>query len=316
MSCGRYSLVGLRPSQHRRYRAEAGVFRLACKSWSCSYCGPRKVKREIACCRRGMRLGRTRFITITSPSGEDAEVSYAELPKRFHRFIGRVQRRFGKLARVEYYAVIERQRRGAAHIHMVYRGPFIPQAWLSRAAEACGFGRVADIRKAPPNIANYLAKYLVKELSDPRVAPPRYFRRVRVSRGWSDWQPTVRERPFGDWWIVDAGVEHTALSAQRRGYLVVEATKQPEAPFQPDRVPRWFRPASLRDAHASRSSMPTAALMCTGSSAPGRAAAAGYFRRRHRFDRWARGTKPVSVAARRRATGKTGSLWDAGWAPG
>lgn len=243
MSCGRFSLVGLRPSQHPSYRAEACVLRLTCKSWACSYCGPRKVKREIARCRRGMRLGRVRFATLTSPGGEDAATSYDKLPERFHRLMARVVRRFG---RVEYYAVVEPQKRGAAHVHMVYRGPYIPQAWLSRAARECGFGTIADIRKAPPDIAGYLAKYLTKELSDPKAAPPRYFRRVRVSRGWSDWQAPSRERPYTEWWAVDAGVDHAALSAQRRGYLVVEATKLPETWFHPDRVPRWFRPAELR----------------------------------------------------------------------
>jgi hypothetical protein len=167
--------------------------------------------------------------------------------------MARLQRRFGRSVRIEYYAVVERQKRGAAHIHMVYRGPYIPQAWLSRAASECGFGSVADIRKAPPNIARYVAKYLTKELSDPKAAPPRYFRRVRVSRGWSDWRPPIREQPFTEWWAVDATVDHAAHSAQRRGYLVVEATNLPETRFHPGRVPRWFRPAELRQPGIMRS---------------------------------------------------------------
>jgi hypothetical protein len=154
---------------------------------------------------------------------------------------------------IEYFAVVERQKRGAAHVHMVYRGPYIPQAWLSRAAEDSGFGRVADIRKAPPNIAGYLAKYLVKDVADGVRSLPRYFRRVRVSRGWSDWRPPARERQYRDWWVVDARPEHAALSAQRRGFLVVQvASDRQEASFQPDRVPRWLRPSELRQAGALR----------------------------------------------------------------
>jgi hypothetical protein len=205
-----------------------------------------------------MRLGTVRFITLTAPGGEDTATSYAELPKRFHRLMARLQRKFGP---IEYYAVVERQKRGAAHIHMVYRGPYIVQVWLSRAARECGFGKIADIRKAPSNIARYLAKYLTKELSDPSAAPPRYFRRVRVSRHWSDWKPPVRERPFSDWWAVDAGVDQAALSAQRRGYLVVEATKLPETHFSPERVPRWIRPAELRQPEITRPRQPLAALL-------------------------------------------------------
>jgi hypothetical protein len=98
----------------------------------------------------------------------------------------------------------------------------------------------------------YLAKYLAKELRDPKAAPPRYFRRVRVSRGWSDWQAPTRERPYGEWWIVDARLDHAVLSAQRRGYLVVEAPNLPEPWFHPARVPRWLRPTELHQAGALR----------------------------------------------------------------
>jgi hypothetical protein len=136
-----------------------------------------------------MRLGFVRFATLTSPGGEDPETTYVEFPKRWHRLITPIRRTYGP---IEYYAVVERQLRGAAHIHIVYRGPYIPQKWLSRNARECSFGKVADIRKAPRNIARYLAKYLTKELADPKAAPPRYFRRVRVSQGWSDWRPGAR----------------------------------------------------------------------------------------------------------------------------
>ncbi len=305
MNCGRDSLVGLRATDRPGYRGEAGVFRRVCKRWACSRCGPRKVKREIARCRRGMQVGFVRFATFTSPGGEDAATSYAQFPKRWHRLMARIQRRFGP---IEYYAVVERQKRGAAHIHMVYRGPYIPQAWLSRAARECGFGRVVDIRKAPPNIANYLAKYLAKELADPKVAPPRYFRRVRVSQHWSDWKAPVRERPYEEWWMVNARPEHAALSAQRRGYLVVEVPKEPEEWFQPDRVPRWLRPSELRGGRM-RPDMHPAALALASSNPEGRDALQRYFRRRHRGDRWARGTEPVSSAVRRRLAGKTAPLW-------
>jgi hypothetical protein len=163
--CGRFSMVGLREPGVGG-RLEAGVFPLRCKLWRCANCGPRKRNREIARARRGMRLGRIRFVTITSPAREDGDTSFREFSKRWHRFQTRLQREFGRVVRVEYFAVVERQKRGAAHIHMVYRGPYIPQAWLSAAAKQAGFGKVADIRKAPPNVARYLAKYLTKELSD------------------------------------------------------------------------------------------------------------------------------------------------------
>ena len=88
--------------------------------------------------------GTYRFFTITSPGREDAETTYRELPRRWKRLHERIARRFG---RIEYVTVVEAQKRGAAHLHVVYRGRYIPQPWLSRAAAASGFGPIADIRR-------------------------------------------------------------------------------------------------------------------------------------------------------------------------
>lgn len=148
----------------------------------------------------GMSIGTCRFFTLTSPGTEDGDTSYEQFPERWKQFRMRVERRWG---RIEYIAVVERQKRGAAHVHVVYRGPFIPQQWLSRVAAECGFGRVADIRRSNPKLMRYLAKYLTKELSDPKAGPPRYFRRVRWSRGWCVWEKRSRAVPYNDWWILD-----------------------------------------------------------------------------------------------------------------
>ena len=129
------------------------------------------------------------------------------------------ERRFG---RIEYLGVVEPQKRGAAHIHVVYRGPFIPQQWLSRVAAECGFGKIADIRRSNPQLMHYLAKYLSKDLTDPAQKPPRYFRRVRWSSQWCVWGKRKREARWTDWWIADAVPIHAAIDAARRGYTVEE----------------------------------------------------------------------------------------------
>jgi hypothetical protein len=87
-----------------------------------------------------------------------------------------------------------------------------------------GFGRIADIRRPPRTIASYLAKYLAKELRDPTAKPPKYFRRVRWSRGWCPWQkPTPSSRPDA-WWIVYGLPAEAAISAVRLGYHLVALT--------------------------------------------------------------------------------------------
>ena len=211
--CGGFSLVGVEGGR-------CGVYPMRCKKWSCPVCGPHKVKKTLARTRAGMALGTCRFFTLTSPGGsEDADTSYAEFPARWKRFRMRVERRWG---RVEYLAVVERQKRGAAHVHVVFRGPYIPQQWLSRVAAECGFGRIADIRRSNPQLMRYLAKYLTKELSDPTAAPPRYFRRVRWSRGWCVWEKRGRSAQYPDWWIVDAPAALAAIDARRQGFVVEE----------------------------------------------------------------------------------------------
>lgn len=210
--CGLGSLVGVDGS-------EVGIYPLRCKQWACDECGPKKVKATIAMVRRGMRLGTPRFFTLTSPAEDDQVTSYAEFQKRWHRFQSRLRRRFGT---VEYVAVVERQKRGAAHVHVVYRGPYIPWQWLGRAARDSKFGKVVDIRKPARAIERYMAKYLTKELADPRAAPPRYFRRVRRSRHWSDWRPPKHVPRWRTWLIARSTPVRTAHAARRRGFTVVE----------------------------------------------------------------------------------------------
>jgi hypothetical protein len=175
-----------------------------------------------------MGLGDCRFFTLTSPANEDADTSYAKFPERFRRFYMRLDRRFGRLKRIEYIAVVERQKRGAAHVHVIYRGPFIPQQWLSQVAAECGFGRIADIRRSRKDHVRYLAKYLAKDLSDPTAAPPRYFRRVRWSRGWCVWEKHEAAK-FPEWWIVDAPPAIAALAAARQGFKVEEVVDDGQA---------------------------------------------------------------------------------------
>ncbi len=146
------------------------------------------------------------------------------------------------LRRIEYIAVVERQKRGAAHVHVVYRGPFIPQRWLSRVAAECGFGPIADIRRSNPALMRYLAKYLTKELSDPTAAPPRYFRRVRWSRGWCAWERRRRTARWSDWWILDTTPAYAAAAAARRGLKVEEVVADGGPPrLDRHRAVRWMR---------------------------------------------------------------------------
>lgn len=219
------------------------MYPLACKRWDCPRCGPKKVRASIARVRQGMQLGPCRFFTLTSPGSEDSETTYRELPKRWKRVHQALVRRYGPL---EYVAVVEAQKRGAAHLHVVYRGPFIPQQLLSKLAARAGFGKIADIRRPPKEIARYLVKYLAKDLQRPKagetpVRLPRYFRRVRWTKGWCVWTKRTPDRRWTDWWITDAPPERTAASARRRGLTVVAIVGNDWPPGLDVRPVRWLR---------------------------------------------------------------------------
>ncbi len=177
------------------------------------------------------------MFTVTSPPGEEQATSYAEFSGRWRRLHERIRRRFGT---IEYVAVVEPQRRGAAHVHVIFRGGYIPQQWLSRAAQASGFGRIADIRLAGRATATYITKALTEELSDPGVAPPAFFRRVRWSRHWGHAVQAWQRRLWTSWHLVTASPRVAAISAAAHGYDVVEVVGPDPPGGAFDRAVGWY----------------------------------------------------------------------------
>ncbi len=242
MTCGQFSLLGTD-------NQDAAVFFLRCKRWACKRCGPRKVRRAIAQMQAGMARGQIRFITLTSPGDEDVVTSYAEITRRWKRFALRVARRWGKF---EYFVVVEPQKRGHAHLHVIIRGErFMAQRVLSAMARECGFGRVVDIRRpARRQLAGYLSKYLTKTLELPNVRAQRYFRRIRASRGWVDEPPWQPERRWDSWWILDVSPSVAARNAQQHGLNVIHVESDGhEVPPPLGRIVQWLR--SLRGYRSS-----------------------------------------------------------------
>ena len=102
-----------------------------------------------------------RFITLTSSPSSPHDIH-----RSFSKLVKRIRRTFG---RFEYFAVKEQTSNGLIHIHLLYRGPFIPQSWLSDIwGEIHGapivWIREVNLRKdSKKKIASYLVKYLAKD---------------------------------------------------------------------------------------------------------------------------------------------------------
>jgi hypothetical protein len=188
----------------------------------------------------GMATGVVRFATFTSPGDEDVATSFALLTRRWKRLSLRIERRWGPF---EYFIVVEPQKRGHAHIHVLIRGQrYLPQRQLAQMAYECGFGRVTDIRAGHKYLTRYLAKYLTKtlELTPGRVG--KYFRRIRMSRHWVEqvaWEP---ERRWNRWWILDAPPIAAALEARRLGFRIIHCDgDRLEPPTTLGRIVQWLK---------------------------------------------------------------------------
>ena len=122
----------------------------------------RRKKRFYHRCFSGMdRGGPFRFITLTSgpDSPEDIHRSFTKLKMRIRR----------RGVPFEYICVKEYTRAGRVHLHLIFRGTYLRQQWLSSQWEQCHNAKIVDIRRVKgkepkkSSLPHYLAKYLAKE---------------------------------------------------------------------------------------------------------------------------------------------------------
>lgn len=216
--CGAWTLRGLKP--HRALNPGVGrsalggreqkYSRLRCKSWSCSQCGPRKVKQYRAQIVKAVdRSKLTRLFTLTLDprniaSPDEVETFYAHyeenrvaqkscacpvctrvqrraiphIRKCWAKLRVYLHRKFGQAPK--YVAVLEFQKTtGLAHLHIVI-DRYIEQAWARNVWSSIGGGEHVDIRWIDAHRAGaYLSKYLSKELL---LSAPDGVRRVTTSR--------------------------------------------------------------------------------------------------------------------------------------
>jgi hypothetical protein len=208
MRCGFSSVVGFQGGT-------CVVLPMRCHTWRCPRCGPVRRLAEEARIRAGLVPGETCLFTVTSPPDESPSASYQAFPrrwKRLHRTLVRL------LGRFEYAAVVEPQRRGAAHVHVLARVAPPTTASLRHAALNAGFGRVVHVRPSHGGHPAYLGKGLTGPLAD----APSHFRRVRYSRHWAPRPDTQWGRSWANWAVTDAPPPIVAAQLRARGYEVVD----------------------------------------------------------------------------------------------
>lgn len=151
---------------------------MRCRRWRCPRCGPAL---------------RNRLVHLVSQQPPDSMLTltvdtkaYAnpyDAARRLSWALGRLLadiRKWAKPAPVEYLAVWERTKAGWPHLHVLLRGPFIPQALVSRWWNALTKSPVVWFTPLHGSRAGarYVTKYLTKD-PDPFAQG----RSLRVSRG-------------------------------------------------------------------------------------------------------------------------------------
>jgi hypothetical protein len=113
-----------------------------------------------------------RFLTLPLPAGDRDSIHAA-----FRDLVAAIRRTYG---RFDYLRVMERgQRTGLVHLHVLFFGTYIPQAWLSEAWRARTGYAVVHVESADGGSAGYVAKTLVGYMTKGKDS------QVVGSRGWA-----------------------------------------------------------------------------------------------------------------------------------
>lgn len=153
---------------------------LSCRSWKCPKCAERKAWHWRFLIPKGEP---TRWMTLSCnakafPTPASALLAFK---KAFPVLVRRIRQRATEF---EYCAVYERHKNGYPHLHVAFRGTFIPQRWLSQQWRQLANSPIVDIRAIPNQraLTHYLTKYLVKNALHTATEFPG-LRIITVSRG-------------------------------------------------------------------------------------------------------------------------------------
>jgi len=136
---------------------------LKCRSWGCEECQPVRRRQLMAQAASG---DPTRFITLTANprEGVDPEDRLKRLSHAWAIVVKRI-RRMHPGETVSYLAVVEATKAGEPHLHILFRGPWVAQKWLSSVMHELANAPIVDVRriKDRQQVVNYVAKYIAKK---------------------------------------------------------------------------------------------------------------------------------------------------------
>jgi hypothetical protein len=206
---------------------DAEVRRLHCRSWYCDHCA---VHRRHQLYAQAMSGHPNAFLTLTvnPATGTDADDRACRLVDAFQALIKEARRRHPN-APLEFLAVFEKTKRGEPHLHVLLRGPYLEQRWISEFmaaridAPVCWIRAVENIAKD----AGYVAKYISKDPA-PFLGTKRYW----TSRNYS-------EHPFED--EEDETFDPSAWDVVKQpAHTVIRAFEAKRIAMEPVGACRWY----------------------------------------------------------------------------
>lgn len=206
--CGNFSVVGA-------IKGKVGIMghsRLLCQCYRCARCRPRKLKRvrarisQIASEKKLLR-----FVTLTLDPKKIPKNTRSDkhLRETWRKMRVLLARRFG--SSIHFVAVLEFQKSGVAHLHVLV-GVYIPQEWLSSAWESVGGGKIVDIRYVDVHrIAGYLTRYLAGDKVEHTLSLlPLRARIFSCSRSILLWGKKEKSK----WWLCKRSLDNLHTQAQ------------------------------------------------------------------------------------------------------
>jgi hypothetical protein len=199
--CGSYLVAG----QIKSKPGLCGHKRLMCSSLRCTVCQKARLSAVRAHVSEIAEQHQLRqFVTLTL---DPAKVGHPSRSDRYIRNCWRkmrvvLQRRFGES--VAFFAVLEFQKSGYAHLHVLISIQ-ISRDWLSEAWQSIGGGRIVDIRTVDVHrVSAYLTCYLAgSKIIDTLMRLPLRARIFSTSRGLS----LKPRRPKTGWWLAKTSME-------------------------------------------------------------------------------------------------------------
>ena len=208
------------------------------------------MRRRIGQVAQETRLTRLATLTLDPSKVSPGKPSIKYLRETWRKMRVSLNRFLGKS--VEFIAVVELQRTGLAHLHVLV-GAYLPQAWLSEAWQGVGGGKIVDIRWVDVHrVSAYLSKYLTKESL---AEFPSGVRRFSCSKGivLSNRRPSK-----SGWWLCKLSIDELrdwakqatdeAWHEEEKGVLVLTFFTAEQLKITESfkyRPPLRIRPASL-----------------------------------------------------------------------